>query len=160
RLVPLGLMLGIIIHFTSPGAIGSIFNQLNPTNFNSALTTKDRTSDYDAITPDITSHLLLGRGFQSYDGHKYRILDNEYLVLVLRVGLVGVAAYMLIFVAALSAAHPTIRGPDPGRSRYALAAAGSVGVMAAATLLFDNLSFPHVPYLFFFIAGLILVLRE
>ena len=28
------------------------------------------------------------------------------------------------------------------------------------TLLFDNLSFPHVPYLFFFLAGLIVVLRE
>ena len=160
RLVPLGLMLGFIIHFTSPGAIGSIFDQLNPTNFNSALTTKDRTSDYDAITPDITSHLLIGRGFQSYDGNKYRILDNEYLVLILGVGFIGLAAYISIFVATLSAAHPTIRGPDPVRARYALAAAGSVGVMAAATLLFDNLSFPHVPYLFFFIAGLILALRE
>jgi hypothetical protein len=160
RLVPLGLMLGVIIHFTSPGAIGSIFDQLNPTNFNSALTTKDRTSDYDAITPDVTSHLLIGRGFQSYDGKKYRILDNEYLVLILGVGFIGLAAYISIFVATLSAAHPTIRGPDPVRARYALAAAGSVGVMAAATLLFDNLSFPHVPYLFFFIAGLILALRE
>jgi hypothetical protein len=160
RLVPLGLMLGFIIHFTSPGAIGSIFDQLNPTNFNSALTTKDRTSDYDAITPDVSSHLLLGRGFQSYDGKKYRILDNEYLVLVLGVGFIGLAAYISIFVATLSAAHPTIRGPDPVRARYALAAAGSVGVMGAATLLFDNLSFPHVPYLFFFIAGLILALRE
>jgi hypothetical protein len=59
-----------------------------------------------------------------------------------------------------AAAHATIRGPDPRRASLALACAGAVAVMAVVTLLYDNLSFPHVPYLFFFIAGMIVVLRE
>ena len=160
KLLPLALILGVVVHFSSPGAFGSVLNQLNPTAFNSVLTTKDRTSDYDAVRPDVMSHVLFGRGYQTYDGHKYRILDNEYLALAIGVGFVGLATYLLIFAVALSAAHPTIRGPDPRRASLALACAGAVAVMAVVTLLFDNLSFPHVPYLFFFIAALVVVLRE
>jgi hypothetical protein len=160
KLLPLALILGVVVHFSSPGAFGSVLNQLNPTAFNSVLTTKDRTSDYDAVRPDVMSHVLFGRGYQTYDGHKYRILDNEYLALAIGVGFVGLATYLLIFGVALSAAHPTIRGPDPRRASLALACAGAVAVMAVVTLLFDNLSFPHVPYLFFFIAALVVVLRE
>ena len=160
KLLPLALIIGVVVHFSSPGAFGSVLNQLNPTAFNSVLTTKDRTSDYDAVRPDVMSHVLFGRGYQTYDGHKYRILDNEYLALAIGVGFVGLATYLLIFAVALSAAHPTIRGPDPRRASLALACAGAVAVMAVVTLLFDNLSFPHVPYLFFFIAALVVVLRE
>jgi hypothetical protein len=160
KLLPLALILGVVVHFSSPGAFGSVLNQLNPTAFNSVLTTKDRTSDYDAVRPDVMSHVLFGRGFQTYDGHKYRILDNEYLALAIGVGFVGLATYLFIFGAAFTAAHPTIRGPDPRRASLALACAGAIAVMAVVTLLFDNLSFPHVPYLFFFIAALVVVLRE
>jgi hypothetical protein len=160
KLLPFALVLGIVVHFSSPGAFGSVLSQLNPTAFNSVLTTKDRTSDYDAVRPDVMSHVLLGRGYQTYDGHKYRILDNEYLQLVIGVGFLGLLSYLLIFVVTLSSAHVTIRGPDPQRASLALACAGGVTVMAVVTLLYDNLSFPHVPYLFFFIAGMIVVLRE
>jgi hypothetical protein len=160
KLLPLALILGVVVHFSSPGAFGSVLSQLNPTAFNSVLTTKDRTSDYDAVRPDVMSHVLFGRGFQTYDGHKYRILDNEYLALVIGVGFIGLLTYLIIFGATLTAAHPTIRGPDPRRSSLALACAGAVAVMGVVTLLFDNLSFPHVPYLFFLIAAMIVVLRE
>ena len=160
KLLPLALILGVVVHFSSPGAFGSVLSQLNPTAFNSVLTTKDRTSDYDAVRPDVMSHVLFGRGFQTYDGHKYRILDNEYLALAIGVGFVGLLTYLFIFGVTFTAAHPTIRGPDPRRSSLALACAGAVAVMGVVTLLFDNLSFPHVPYLFFFIAALVVVLRQ
>jgi hypothetical protein len=160
KLLPFALILGIMVHFTSPGAFGSVLAQLNPTAFNSVLTTKDRTSDYDAVRPDVMSHVVFGRGYQTYDGHKYRILDNEYLQLVIGVGFLGLVSYLLIFAVTLGAAHATIRGPDPRRASLALACAGAVAVMAVVTLLYDNLSFPHVPYLFFFIAAMVVVLRE
>ena len=60
----------------------------------------------------------------------------------------------------MTSAHATIRGPDPRRARYALAASATVAVLAVATFLFNVLAFPHVPYLFFFIAGLIVALRQ
>ena len=36
-------------------------------------TVSDRTSDYDAIRPDVWSHLALGRGWGSYNHESYRI---------------------------------------------------------------------------------------
>jgi O-Antigen ligase len=159
-LATLAVVLGVLVHVTSPGALGSVITQLEPGHFDSALTTTDRTERYDAVRPDIISHMLLGRGYESYDPHVYRILDNEYLGLLITTGLLGVLAYLGIFGAMMSAAHRTIRGPDPVRSSWALAAFASVGVIAVASLLFDVLSFPHVPYLLFFIGAMIVTLRE
>ena len=156
----LGLVLGVLVHFTSPGAIGNVLTQFEPGKFGSALTTTDRAARYDAVRPDIVSHVLVGRGYESYDPHKYRILDNEYLGLLIGIGGIGLIAYIAIFGAMMSAAHRTIRGPDRRRASPALAALASVGVIAIASALFDVLSFPHVPYLLFFVAAMIVALRE
>jgi hypothetical protein len=160
KLIPLGITMAILVHGIAPGTIGTMIFQLSPSNFGAVRSTQDRTSDYDGIRPDVVKHLVLGRGFQSYDGYKYRILDNQILGLVIGVGLLGLVAYLWIGAAILSCTHRMIRGPDVLRARYALASAASVGVVGVASLLFDTLSFPHVPYLMFFIAGLVVVLRE
>jgi hypothetical protein len=64
-LLSLALILGVLVHFTSPGALGSVLTQLEPGHFNNVLTTTDRTARYDAVRPDLVSHLLLGRGYES-----------------------------------------------------------------------------------------------
>jgi O-antigen ligase len=159
-LLGLALVLGVVVHFTSPGALGSVLSQLEPGHVDNVLTTTDRTARYDAVRPDLLSHPLLGRGYESYDPHKYRILDNEYLGLLITTGLLGVLAYLAIFATMMSAARRTIRGPDPRRASLALASFAAVGVIALASALFDVLSFPHVPYLLFFIGAMIIALRE
>ena len=159
-LLGLALVLGVLVHFTSPGALGSVVTQLEPGHFNSVLTTTDRTARYDAVRPDVISNLLLGRGYESYDPHKYRILDNELLGLLITTGVLGLLGYLGVIGSMMTAAHRTIRGPDPKRASLALASFGAVGVIALASGLFDVLSFPHVPYLLFFIGAIIVVLRE
>jgi O-antigen ligase len=151
-MLKLGLLLAVLVHF--------VINQLEPGHFNSALTTTDRTARYDAVTPDVLSHPLLGRGYESYDPQKYRILDNQYLDLLITVGLIGLVSYLAIFGAMMLAAHTTIRGPDPRRSSLALGAFATVASIAIASALFDVLSFPHVPYLLFFVGAMIIALRE
>jgi hypothetical protein len=159
-LAGLAIVLGVVVHFTSPGALGSVITQLEPGHVNNVLTTTDRTARYDAVRPDVLSHPLFGRGYESYDPHKYRILDNQYLGLLITTGLLGVLAYLGIFVTMMNAARRTIRGADPRRASLALAAFAAVGVIALSSALFDVLSFPHVPYLLFFIGAMILALRE
>jgi O-antigen ligase len=158
--VKLGVVLLILVHFAAPSALGSVISQLEPGHVNTALTTTDRTARYDAVTPDILRHPLIGRGYESYAPQKYRILDNEYLGLLITVGLLGALCYLGVFIAMLAAAHRTIRGPDPRRSALALAAFATVAAIMIASALFDVLSFPHVPYLLLFVAAMILALRE
>jgi hypothetical protein len=154
------LPMAVLIHFSAPGAIGSTLHWLMPGTFGSVHTTSDRLARYDAIRPDVMSHLLLGRGFQSYDPLKYRILDNEFLDLLIGVGAIGVLAYVVIYWMILRSAHRVARGPDPRRASLAVACAASVATALVANALFDTLSFPHVPYLLFFIAAMVLALQE
>lgn len=160
KLLALAVPLFVVVHVVSPGALGSVINQLEPGRVNNVLTTTDRTARYDAVRPDVMSHLLVGRGFQSYDPHKYRILDNQYLQIVIGVGAIGLALYLAIFIVMMVTAHPTIRGPDPKRAGLALASTAAVFVIVISNALFDVVSFPHVPYLLFFIGGMIVALRE
>ncbi len=60
----------------------------------------------------------------------------------------------------MRAAHRTIRGPDPRRASLALAGVRRGRGDLLASALFDVLSFPHVPYLLFFIGAMIVALRE
>jgi O-antigen ligase len=156
----MGVVLLLLVHLASPAALGSVISQLEPGHVNTALTTTDRTARYDAVTPDVLRHPLMGRGYESYDPQKYRILDNEYLGLLITVGLVGTACYAAIFLAMLLAARRTIRGPDPRRASLALAGFATVAAIGIASALFDVLSFPHVPYLLLFVGAMILALRE
>ena len=134
----------IAVHLISPGQIGSVVSELLPGHINTVSTTTVRTARYDAVRPDIMSHLWLGRGFQSYDPMKYRVLDNEYLGLLIGVGILGTLVYLAIFGSMLRVAHPMVRAPDPARARFALPAIAGIIVVLVSNALFDVLSFPHV----------------
>ena len=53
-LLGLALVLGVLVHITSPGALGSVLTQLEPGHVNNVLSTTDRTARYDAVRPDVT----------------------------------------------------------------------------------------------------------
>lgn len=154
RLAPLGIVLILAIQGLSPGALASIRGQLEPDRFSSSVSTQGRTADYDAVKPDIKTHLATGRGYGTYDSHKYRLLDNQYLVLLIEVGILGIAAYVAIALAVMIVAHPVIRSGDASRAPPALAAAAGAAAFVACNALFDTLAFPQVPYLFLFVAAL------
>ena len=99
---------------------------------------------------------LFGRGFSTFLP-SYRILDNQYLMTILDTGFVGLAAYLFMVLSVVATAHRTILARDRIRSDTALAAAASAVAFAISTVLFDVLSFPQAPYLFFFVAGLAVV---
>ena len=153
------LPLFVTVHIMAPGQIGTAIDQLIPGHATAALTTKDRVARYDAVRPDVMSHVLLGSGFQSYDPVNNRILDNEFMGLMIGVGGIGLAAYLAIFGVLLAIGHTMIRGPDPRKSAAALALQASIVTTAVANALFDELSFTHVSYLFFFMAALVVALQ-
>jgi O-antigen ligase len=157
RLAPLALVMLVGIHLMAPAALGGVASQLTGGFFESG-TTIGRTSDYEAIAPDIATHPLLGRGYGTIDPTRsdtYRILDNQYLSHVLQIGYLGLAAYLALIITAMALAHGVIRrARRPDHQHMALAAMAGFGAFAVANALFDLLSFGQVTYLFCFIAGL------
>jgi hypothetical protein len=156
RLAPLGVVGVVVVHFLSPAALGSIAFQLNRDSLDVA-TVGDRTADYDAIRPDVWSHLAFGRGFGSYGQTDYRILDSEILHRVVETGVVGLAAYLLMFIAVVVVARRAILARHPLWSPPALAGAAAAVAFLMVSTLYDVMSFPHTPYIFLGLAALVSV---
>ncbi|HEY2054178.1 MAG TPA: O-antigen ligase family protein [Solirubrobacterales bacterium] len=159
RLAPLGLVLLVAIPILSPNALGSVIEQLHPNKLGVS-TVSDRVSDYDAIRPDVLSNPAFGRGFGSYNHTSYRILDNELLTRLVESGIVGVLAFILIIVTIVGVAAPIIRSRDPSRAPPALAIAAAAVPFLVLSGLFDEMSFPHAPYVLLTLAGLLAVLAS
>jgi len=160
RYLPLALVMAIVISVAAPGALRGVVNQLSPSQATGVLSTKDRVSDYGAILPEIVDHPLFGRGYESYDQKKYRILDNQYLSLVVNVGILGVLAYVGILATALLIAHRCARSHDPVLRRFGPAAVASFVGMAVGSELLEPMALHQLPYLFCIIAAFSVVLVQ
>lgn len=150
---PLGALLAVGIAVAAPGALAGVVDQLKPSAFTGVLTTQDRISDYDAIRPEVINHPLFGRGYDSFDQKRYRILDNQYLTLVVNVGILGVLGYLGIMLSAFLLAHRCARSYDPDRAWFGPAAASAVIGLTIGSALLDTLALPQLPYLFCFLAA-------
>jgi len=157
RFIPVAIVMFALIHVAAPGAVGGVTDQLKPSNLFGVLSTKDRESDYAAIKPDVIKHPVLGRGYESYDQKKYRILDNQYLTLVIGTGILGVLAYLSVFLTTLLLAHRMARSRDPEGVPNAMAAAAAMVSLVVGSALLDTLALPQLAYLICFIAGLVVV---
>jgi len=158
RLAPLAILVALVLPFTSFQALGSVTGQLDANNLD-VPTVGARVADYNAIRPDFLSHPLLGSGFGSYEHatnpSENRILDSDLLLRLVEVGTLGLAAFLGLVATVTWVGARVARGPDSARRPVGVAvAAGAVafGVLAA---FFDEWSFPHAPYVFLTLAGLL-----
>ena len=156
RLAPLGFVALVAIHVLSPGAFGSILFQLQPARLGVA-TVSDRAADYDAVRPDVWSHLAFGRGYGSYDHLSYRILDSDMLSRLVDMGVLGRPGAHLHAVLDRGRRATTDHSRHPDWSPPALAVAAAAMAFFVFTFLFDVTSFPHVPYILLALAGLLAV---
>ena len=154
RLAPLGMVTLIIVSSVAPGAIGGTIGQFTRSDATALPTVSDRSSDYDAIRPDVWSHILLGRGWGSYNHESYRILDSEILMRTIDTGVLGLVAFLLVGISVIASSRSLIAARDPRTAPIALVAALVAVAFLVATLLFDELSFPHATYIFLYMVGL------
>jgi hypothetical protein len=159
RLAPLGLIVLVALPIIAPNALGSVIEQFQPHKLGVA-TVSDRVSDYDAIRPDVLSHLAFGRGFGSYEHSTYRTLDNDILMRLVESGIVGLLAWLAMLIGIIAIAAPLIRGGDPRRGPPALAIAAAAAGFLVMSVLFDLMSFPQTPYILVALAGLLAVLTN
>lgn len=155
RLWPAALLIVAMMPILAPDAAGQVKSQLESVATHQS--THGRTADYDAIQPDLLAHRTFGRGYGTYDHDEHRLLDNQYLGVLISTGLVGLATFIAMVLGVVLIAIRPIRSRDPVRGPPALAAAATAIAFGVVAALFDVLAFPQVPYLFFFVAGMVVV---
>jgi hypothetical protein len=156
-LAPAGLIIAIVVSVLSPGAVQGTISQFIRPDRASVPTTSDRTADYDAIRPDLWTNFLLGRGYGSYNHETYRVLDSDVLSRVVETGVLGLLTFFAIGISVVLTARRTIAARDPTYSPVALIGAAAAVCFLVASALFDVLGFPHAPYIFLYLTGLVAV---
>lgn len=160
RLIPIFVAMFVAVHVLAPGAIGSVTEQFSGGRLNDVGTTQHREAGYDAIRPLVWSEPALGMGYGSYNGPLNRILDNQMLDNLIDTGVIGEVAFLVVPLAVMAVALPLSRSRLNPRARDALAAGSAGLVFLIVSCLFDDMSFPHVPYIFLTAAGFTAVLWQ
>ena len=160
RLLPLVVVMVVAAHALAPGAIGSVTEQFSGSRLGAVGTTQHRQDGYDAIRPLVWGNPVLGMGYGSYNGVLNRILDNQMLDNLINTGVVGEVVYILMPLVVVGTALPMIRRRRHLYSRDALAAGVCGIVFLTVSIIFDDMSFPHVPYIFLTASALVAVLYQ
>lgn len=135
-----------------PGMLGSLLGLFTRVGGDSSAAS--RVGSYAIAGDFIERSPLFGRGFSTFLP-SYRILDNQYLGLLIETGFVGLLAFAALIVAGVLAARSAERNAADETQRQ-LARGLGAGVLAGALTmaLFDGLSFAMAAAMLFLMIGL------
>jgi O-antigen ligase len=115
-----------------------------------------RTQDYPLAESLVREHPWFGMGGGTYlPANILDIFDNQILTSVVELGLVGLAALVILLVTGvITPLVARSRSTDPGLRSLAGALTGSAAAAAACTMTFDEFAFPTAQGLYCLVLGL------
>lgn len=159
-LAPLALVVAVIFAVVSPAAIHSVVTQFTSPDASHVATVSSRTANYDAIRPDLWTHLLLGRGQGTYAPPTDRIVDSEIILRLVETGVLGLATFLLIPLSVIFLARKTASRRDPRWSPPALCGVAAGVCFIVVATLYSVMIVPHGPDIFLYVAGLAVAVVE
>jgi O-antigen ligase len=115
-----------------------------------------RVNEYPWVEQQVRQSPWFGQGGGTYIVQSIHILDNQYLTIMIELGLVGFAVQIFYFVwPALAALAARARTTDPALRQLCAALAGSELAAVVCSGTFDSLSFPMFVSVQALVAGLI-----
>lgn len=136
-----------------PGLVGTIYSLFY--NLGNDPSIDGRTSDYAVVFDLFGDHPWLGRGLYTFVPRNYRILDNQWLMVMLELGLVGLVAVLVLLLTGYFCARSTFRHATTPASRHlGLAIASSIAGAAVSMATYDAWGFPMHTGLCFLLIGL------
>ncbi|WP_193614069.1 O-antigen ligase family protein [Nocardioides lijunqiniae] len=136
-----------------PGMLGTITSMFS--GLSSDPTTTSRTGSYELGWAFIEHAPLFGRGFMTFLP-PYRVIDNQYLGLLIDTGLVGTLALVATFLTGIGVAL-TVRRRTASPELRSLAAALAAGIsgLTLSYAFFDALTFPTAAAVTALLLGLV-----
>ena len=141
------------LYLLVPGLLGTLTGLFS--GLSSDDSAKSRTGSYDLAGAFIGRAPMFGRGYSTFLP-TYRILDNQYLKILVEAGVVGLITLLALFASGVLTARTVRRlAPDPQTRQLAQALAASVASALVSFALFDAFSFPMASSLIFLLLGAI-----
>lgn len=114
-----------------------------------------RTDDYEVVARHFWEHPVVGQGFYTWIPMYFRTLDNQLLVMLLEIGIIGTVAFLgTILTAILSAVAVRRRVAAPQHQHLALAIAAGVFGISLSYITFDTLGFRQASGITFLLIGM------
>ncbi len=133
-----------------PNAVVSLF-----TKADEDVSISTRTEDYSKAGELISQHLFFGRGFKTFDPERYFFVDNQYLLSLIEIGVVGTLALIGLFVTAITLARNVKHtARDPFMRELGQCCASSLFAILLCFATFDTLSFPMISFTALSIVGI------
>ena len=140
-----------LLYVTVPSLLGTIAGLF--TGIGSDTSALSRTGSYTLVLEFFQRSPVFGRGFLTFLP-QYRILDNQYLGLLVDLGLLGLATLLGLFlVTILAMIRLRLRNEAPNVRSAAQSLAAGLAAGAASFALFDAFSFPMAASCTFLLIG-------
>ncbi|WP_295014255.1 O-antigen ligase [uncultured Microbacterium sp.] len=140
-----------------PGLLSTILGLF--TGAGSDPSTQSRTNAFAQVPEFLATSPLVGDGFGTFLA-RYYIFDNQWVLMLIELGILGVLALAgLVGVAIWSAASVARRTPFDDTRTLGRAVAASMATVALLFLFFDGLSFAISAGVFFLVVGLCAAVR-
>ena len=150
--------LGGAVYVAVPGLLGTITHLF--TGASNDASTQSRTDSYSLAFEFIARTPFFGRGFLTFLP-EYRILDDQYLGLLIETGIVGLAAFLGLLVSgALEGLRVRRLSANPRDGSLGVALAASIASALASFALFDAFAFPMAAGVIFLVLGSVGALRR
>lgn len=115
---------------------------------------ESRTDSYSLAAQFVDQHPLFGRGLGTFLP-KYRIFDNQYLLLLVTIGILGTLAFLVLAIVAVTMTLRLRRQlQDLGSRDLALAICAAVCAGFSCLFMFDAYAFPMTMGTLFLILGI------
>ena len=151
-MLSLGGVMAVALAVVVPGMLGTIRGLF--TGLATDPSASSRTSSYDAAIEFVSRFPLVGKGFGTFIA-RYHIFDNQYLLLAIELGILGIIAFLLLIaagiVSAAKARKAAVEREDRQFAQALIAALLAASVMMA---FFDGLSFAMSGGMLFLVLGL------
>lgn len=136
-----------------PGLLGSIRSLFTGLADDPSIT--GRTDDYPLVFGLIGDRPLFGQGLFTFVPTIYRTVDNQGLVMLLELGVIGTVAFAWLFLTGQYMAWaPRLLRAEPRQEHLGLVISASLAGIVASYVTFDALSFRQVAGLTFLYLGL------
>ncbi len=136
----------------TPNLLNSIFRLFSGASGDPSVAS--RTDSFDLAFGFLDRAPILGRGLGTFLP-KYRIFDNQYLLLLVTVGLLGTLGFLALAVVAVRALlRVRSQSDDPAMKDLTTCMAASIVVGFVSLALFDAFAFPQTMGMIFLLLGL------
>lgn len=153
RALMLAPVVVVLLRLAVPGLVGTIYSLFAGLATDPSVT--GRTDDYGVVLALYRDQPWFGRGLFTFVPGYYRILDNQMLMLLLELGIVGLLVVLLLYAGASGSALGARRRAVAARdSHVSLAIAAGIVGMLVASVTFDAWGFAQAGGLTFLLFGM------